>query len=76
MRFLQGAGVCTVTSFAGIRIYTFLLPKGLKRHYGAFRSKARAPAPRSRKPRDLGYPAPFMRLIVFFERLANIAILR
>jgi len=35
LRCLQGAGVCTVTSFAGIPLYTSLMPKGLKRYYGA-----------------------------------------
>jgi len=35
LRFLQGAGVCTVTSFAGPASYPSLMPKGLKRYYGS-----------------------------------------
>jgi len=35
LRFLQGAGVSAVTSFAGLGIYSFLMTKGLRRYYGA-----------------------------------------
>ena len=34
LRFLQGAGVSSVTSSAGPYLYPFVVPTGLKRYYG------------------------------------------